>query len=180
MTDKLPIFRYHPDPITTGSVEASSDKCDSCGQRRGYRYVGPVYATGDSVAVFCPWCIADGTAAMKYSAELTDVGWGMPDGVPESVRDVIAHRTPGFESWQQDHWLFPGDDGCAFLGRVGRAELEEFPEAMEMLLHENEGYGWADEQSSSYVEGLDAEGDTTAYLFRCLSCRTYRAFSDSA
>jgi hypothetical protein len=95
------------------------------------------------------------------------------------VLDVVGRRTPGFESWQQDHWLYHCEDACAFLGRVGQDELDEFPEAIEMLLHENDSVGWSEDQSRAYVAGLEADGDASAYLFRCLGCGTYRAFSDS-
>jgi uncharacterized protein CbrC (UPF0167 family) len=66
----LPDFRYHPDPLGSGSVIASAESCDACGQARGYVYDGPVYAEDDQW-VFCPWCIADGTAARRYDAEFT-------------------------------------------------------------------------------------------------------------
>jgi hypothetical protein len=176
--EALPTFRYHPDPIGTGSVTASSAPCLACGQRRDYLYVGPVYAVDDLVNSFCPWCIADGSAAARFDAEFTDVGWGVPDVVPAAAVEEIARRTPSFESWQQDHWLYHCSDGCAFLGRVGREQLDAYPEALEMLLHEHAEQGWDVRESESYVDSLDADGDAVAYLFRCLTCGTHLAFSD--
>lgn len=41
---KLPQFRYHPDPVGTGSIVADEVSCVSCEQRRPYTYTGPVYA----------------------------------------------------------------------------------------------------------------------------------------
>ncbi|WP_084910671.1 CbrC family protein [Burkholderia ubonensis] len=43
----LPTFRYHPDPLGTGSVVESDARCVCCGVARGYRYAGPVYAIGE-------------------------------------------------------------------------------------------------------------------------------------
>jgi hypothetical protein len=44
---------------------------------------------------FCPWCIADGTAASKFDATFTDIGSGVPPEISASVCDELAHRTPG-------------------------------------------------------------------------------------
>jgi hypothetical protein len=44
MTEPLPSFRYHPDPVATGSIEPSDAVCRCCGRARGYIYAGPVCA----------------------------------------------------------------------------------------------------------------------------------------
>ena len=36
----LPAFRYHPDPVATGSVRSADEPCQVCGRRRGYLYDG--------------------------------------------------------------------------------------------------------------------------------------------
>jgi uncharacterized protein CbrC (UPF0167 family) len=167
------------DPVATGSVKASSVECVVCGQSRGYIYTGPVYATEKDDNEICPWCIADGSAADRLDAQFTDVGWGVPDDVPAAACEEIAQRTPGFVSWQQDHWLYHCADGCAFLGAVGRRDLDDCPDALEVLLHENDQFGWIPEQSQRYVDSLDADGQPTAYLFSCLHCGVHLAFSDS-
>jgi uncharacterized protein len=118
MTEALPEFPYHPDPVATGSVEASDATCRSCGRARGFIYTGPVYAVKELVEAFCPWCIADGSAAEKFDAEFTDVGADAPDDVPVAVIETIARRTPGYEAWQQEHWMYHCGDGAAFLGPV--------------------------------------------------------------
>ena len=178
--EQLPSFRYHPDPVATGSVERSSAECVACGRCRGYIYVGPVYAEEDHTDAFCPWCIEDGSAAARFDATFTDVGFGVPDGVPRSVLDIVAGSTPGFTSLQQDHWLYHCGDACAFMGAVGREELEDHPDALAVLLHEHDDDGWSNKESKEYVAELSADGDATAYLFRCLVCGTYLAYSDSA
>jgi uncharacterized protein CbrC (UPF0167 family) len=118
MTEPLPEFPYHPDPVATGSVEASDATCRSCGRARGFIYAGPVYAVEELVEALCPWCIADGSAAEEFDAEFTDVGVNAPDDVPADVIETIARRTPGFEGWQQERWLYHCGDGAAFLGTI--------------------------------------------------------------
>ena len=173
----LPEFPYHPDPLATESVEASDTQCASCGQRRGFIYRGPAYSVEEVVDCLCPWCIADGTAAEKFAAEFTDVGWGVPPDVPPSVVQEVATRTPGFSGWQQEHWLYHCGDGAAFLGRAGWVELQRYPEAIESLRQQVEV--GASEEPESYLRELDADGDTTAYLFQCRHCGSHLAYSDS-
>ncbi|MFP5320139.1 MAG: CbrC family protein [Acidimicrobiia bacterium] len=174
----MPTFRYHPDPIATGSVEPSPAECRACDQTRGFIYVGPVYAENELVDAFCPWCIADGAAAREFDAEFTDVGRGVPAEVPAAVLDEIARRTPGFHTWQEAHWLYHCGDGCAFLGEVGRSELSSYEDALESLHQEASAWGWTDRQAAVHVDSLARGGSPAAYLFRCLVCGTHLAYSE--
>jgi uncharacterized protein len=175
----LPVFRYHPDPLATGSVQESSGLCAACERERGYIYVGPVYAEGDFKGAICPWCIADGSAARRFGASFTDVGGDVPDDVPEAVVAHISTMTPGFVAWQEGHWLYHCGDGCAYLGPTGWDGLEAHPDARAVLMHEHDGYGRTEDESRGYVDGLSVDGDATAYLFRCLVCGAHLAYSDS-
>ena len=114
----FPDFPYHPDPRGTGSIVASTIPCALCGHAYGYVYVGPVFAADDMIdGPFCPWCIADGSAALRLQVEFTDVrNEDVPDDVPGRVLDEIAERTPGFSGHQQEHWLYHCADGAAFIG----------------------------------------------------------------
>jgi uncharacterized protein CbrC (UPF0167 family) len=174
----FPEFPYHPDPRSTGFVAESDARCTACGAARGYIYAGPVYAVEELAEAFCPWCIADGTAAAKFDAEFTDVGFGVPDDVSSDVRERIARRTPGFGGWQQEHWLYHCGDGAAFLGRAGAAELASYPDAIDALRHEHDEHGWPPDQVEDYLAELDKDGQPTAYLFRCRHCQQHVAYSD--
>lgn len=177
-TDELPIFKYHPDPIATGSVRTSDAQCLSCGRVRGFIYVGPVYAIEELHESLCPWCIADGSAAERFDAEFTDIGWGVPADVPREVRLEVFRRTPGYSASQQDHWLYHCGDAAAFLGPVGVGELANYPDAREMLSHDHNRDGWSLEQSVSYLTNLRRDASPTAYLFKCLGCGRHLAYSD--
>jgi len=177
---ELPEFPYHPDPRATGSVNASDTPCVACGQSRGFVYTGPVYSQQELVDCLCPWCIADGSAAEKYGAEFTDVGWGVPADVPDAVVRKVATRTPGFAGWQQEHWLYHCGDAAAFLGRVGWQELQSHPDAVRSLQHEGDMDARRAEEVDEYLKALDKTGEATAYLFRCRHCGRHLAYSDSA
>ena len=99
----LPAFRYHPDPLASGSVVASEATCRCCGHARGHVYVGPVYAEEELSEALCPWCIADGAAAEKFDAEFVDVAC-FPDALPDDAAEEIARRTPGYATWQGEAW----------------------------------------------------------------------------
>jgi uncharacterized protein CbrC (UPF0167 family) len=160
----LPVFRYHPDPLATGSVVPSEAPCDCCGQRRGFVYDGPVYAVADPEAL-CPWCLADGSAAERYEAQFTET----EGRVPMEVRLEVDRRTPGFRGWQQERWLTHCGDAAAFLGRAGAADVRRHPDALADLVAE---FG------EEFCAALDADGQPTAYLFACLHCDRHLAYAD--
>lgn len=180
MPGELPSFKYHPDPLSTGSVIESDRLCLSCRRTRGYVYVGPVFAVNELDEELCPWCIADGSAAQRFNAVFTDVGLGVPPDVPRYVTEEVARRTPGFVGWQQEHWLYHCGDAAAFLGRVGFHQLELLPDATEALQREARLLDLTDGQAEAHVRSLHADGDFTAYLFRCLACGIHLAYSDSS
>ena len=115
----------------------SDDVGDVCGRPAGLRYPAPV--DGRRPGILCLRCIADGTAATSLGlqdgsrAEFTDVGWGVPDDVPQAVLEEISQRTPGFFGWQQEHWLYHCADAAAFLGRVGWEDVRHLPDALASL-----------------------------------------------
>jgi len=177
MTSVLPEFGYHPDPLATGFVERSDGTCLSCGQPRGFIYTGPVSAVDELVNSFCPWCIADGSAAARFAASFS-ADEPVPEGVPREVVDAVTTRTPGFSGWQQSHWLYHCGDGAAFLGLAGWPELEGLPDALDALRHEHDGLGWTPKLIEEYLRELDKDGSPSAYLFRCRHCGTHLAYSD--
>ncbi len=179
--ETLPTFKYHPDPVKTGSIKPSSAECICCGKSRGYFYAGPVCAVEEYDESICPWCIADGSAHEKLDASFHDEsgvgGGGMWDDVPEAVVEEIAFRTPGFSAWQQEQWWSHCGDAAQFLGRAGRAELEGAgPQAIAAI---QESTGLEDgEQWDEFFAALDKDGSPTAYLFKCSKCGQLGGYQD--
>ena len=141
----LPRFRYHPDPIATGSIEKSLVACVCCGQARGYVYVGPVYGVEEYDREICPWCIAAGSSHARLAVAFMDregVGGRNWSKVPESVAAEVAYRTPGLADWQQERWFAHCGDAACFLGPAGFAELTAAgPVAVDAVRIE---LGWGD------------------------------------
>jgi uncharacterized protein CbrC (UPF0167 family) len=178
--EALPAFRYHPDPVATGSVEASDSPCLSCNRIRGYVYVGPAYSEKFHYlsGSICPWCIADGSAAKRFGATFADSG--LMDDVTPEVREEIAKRTPGYEAWQQEQWLSCCQDAAAFLGLAGAAELNaRFPEAISAVKKCLAiDYELSGAELDEFFESLRKDDQPTAYIFRCLHCNRYLAYVD--
>ncbi len=178
---QLPSFRYHPDPLATGSIERSDNACECCGETRGFIYAGPVYAEDELEGCICPWCIASGAAREKLDAEFVDPaavgGHGSWEAVPESVVHEVAFRTPGFTGWQQERWWTHCGDAAQFIGPAGAADVARHgPVTLE---HLRVDLGWEPgERFDAYVRSLDAEGQPTAYLFKCLRCGEVGGYSD--
>lgn len=177
----LPNFRYHPDPLATGSIIPSGTECVCCGQVRGYVYVGPVYAREELDRRLCPWCIGDGSAHARFGATFTDRmgvgGYGDWDEVPQVVAAEIADRTPSFCAWQQERWWTHCGDGAEFLGRAGRAEVEAYGPELIHALREDAGLD-QDGEWQEYFAALDQDGSPTAYVFRCRKCGKLGGYSD--
>jgi len=175
---KLPPFKYHPDPLATGSVLKSDKECRCCSKKTGYIYAGPVYAEEELAQAFCPWCISNGTAAEKFDATFTDeavIGDGEV-AVSTETEDEVSRRTPGFSGWQQERWLGCCDDAAAFLGPVGKKELQKL--GTKAVTAVQEECGLEDEEWKSYFAALNRDDGPTAYVFRCLHCGDFKAYSD--
>jgi uncharacterized protein len=182
---QLPTFRYHPDPVATGSIVESTTTCTCCGQARGWIYDGPIYGIDEDDAdadepTICPWCIADGSAHGELGAEFTDeasIGGDDWDEVPETAIDEVAHRTPGFTGWQQERWWTHCGDAGQFLGRKGQRELTTLGAQAIAAIRGDEFASERDWQR--FFAALDADGSPTAYLFRCGSCGAYGGYHDA-
>ncbi|MDZ5447654.1 CbrC family protein [Micromonospora sp. 4G57] len=176
-----PRFRYHPDPVATGSAVPTVEACDLCGVPRGWRYAGPIY--GRQIDVLCLHCIASSEAAQALTGaadwpcmftDTTDV----PQDVPFAVVEEITQRTPGFDSWQQPSWLYHCGDGAAFLGAAGHEDLRAHPDALEMIRDDLHRLGWPADQADAMLRRMDRSGEPTAYLFLCLHCGVHLASWD--
>jgi uncharacterized protein len=172
----FPLFRYHPDPIASGSVAESETQCLCCEQKRGFIYTGPVHAEDTLEKKICPWCIADGQAAEKFEAVFTDKAGIGADELAVETQEKVARRTPGFASWQQERWLSCCNDAAAFLGPMGYEELKKFgPEAAAAV---KEHCGLEGDEWLNFLRSLKRDEAPTAFVFQCLHCSAIRAYTD--
>jgi len=177
---KLPEFKYHQDPIKTGSVIKSDTECECCGEAKGYIYTGPAFCKEELDNCICPWCIASGRAHEDFDAEFTDFdaigGYGSWDQIPKQIKEIVAFKTPGFCGWQQERWWTHCRDAAIFLGTAGKTEIKKLGSVLIRQLQQESGYN--DEQWESYLNTLSQDSSPTAYIFKCGKCGELGGYSD--
>lgn len=184
MTTPLPVFRYHRDPVATGSVVPGEIDCAVCGRRRDHGYAGP-YVTADAHFEngdpLCPWCIADGSAARVWRASFVAPAYLSPQARAGMSADALAElelRTPAYPCLQQARWLDHHGEAATYLGEVGAAEYPSLPPAAREAVRLAAG----DDPRRPLGDGdavlrLRSDGDgPAAYLFACLHCEAHLAF----
>lgn len=163
----LPVFKYHPDPLTTGSVIYSDTRCRCCGEQRGYIYTSSVYCIGEIVREICPWCIADGSAAEKFGATFVDDYYLIKAGINASIIEEITRRTPGFDSWQAEMWLSHCQDACTFLGDATKQDVVSIADEQ---IQVTGGEGIDSEIMNNIAENYVPKSSPAFYKFMCLHC----------
>ncbi len=163
----LPVFKYHPDPISTGAIIKSDTRCKCCGESRGYIYASNVYSTEELIKEICPWCIADGSAANKYKATFADDFYLRKAGINSSIILDVTTRTPGFVSWQTEQWLSHCDDACAFLGDATKIDVLSIANNHLPVVG---GEGIDNETMKIIAQNYVPNGSPAFYKFRCLHC----------
>ena len=173
LSQSLPHFIYHPDPLATGAfVEGEAKVCPSCGKESNVYYALIPYSIED-IEYLCPMCIANGLAAEKFDAEFVqDAEWS---GQTNPEKDKLLFcQTPGYSSWQGENWLSCCQDYCAYLGTVGTRELRDMGIAEQVLADYEERGEYQDIE-----EYLVKDGPICGYLFRCLHCQKYQIWVDA-
>lgn len=179
--EPLPLFPLFPDPIRENVIKASNATCVLCGDARGLMYVGPCYGreTPDEGSI-CPWCIASGAAESR--------GWEFNDaviypsrpGVPQlNAEDsaLVQFRTPGFTTWQGNHWLMCCGRACIYVGEADARDLKgRWAGAVPSLF---EDLKWSEARKSEFIQGICREGSPAAYIFQCQVCESFRGYWDA-
>ena len=177
----FPEFKYHPDPIHTGNIITSNDKCICCGNKTGYIYIGPIFSKAEIHRQICPYCISNGLAHQKFDAEFTDYSgigdYGRWDEVENSIKEEIAFRTPGFIGWQQTSWWTHCHEGGIFLGNAGKEEIQNYGNQLIIDLKSNSGI--PENNWDSYFNVLSKNDSPTAYIFKCNKCGKLGGYTDS-
>ena len=170
---KIPIFKYHINPIETGAFQTDKNvTCDCCGKETSIYYDGPFYSVTD-VKYLCPECIASGRAAEKFDGDFQDE-FSVDKVSDDEKLDELIHRTPGYCGWQQEYWLAHCDDFCAFKGYVLWKDIVKMGLEKEI-----------EETYREELNGIDfntvkecLNGSMQGYLFQCLKCKKHFLYID--
>ena len=148
---------------------ASEAACICCERARGWLCVGRVYESSDLRSTLCPWCIADGSAMVKFDASFAEPHPMIQARLDDATVEEVCARTPGYESWQQDCWISHGNDACEFHGNASVADVRDAsPESCEdwrIRYHQSEAiWSWA-------TDGYQPGSRSALYKFVCRHCR---------
>lgn len=170
-TMAMPVFRFHPDPVATGSVVASDDTCLCCRRARGFVYDGPVYTESEPSGPLCPWCIADGTAHAQLDVTFVD-DEAFEGVLPETTAAEITQRTPGFATWQSEVWPTCCGDATVFRGPAGIREIRATARDLEgqIMSHIVYEMGISGAAATRLLDSLDRDRGPTLYHFECGAC----------
>ncbi|MFV0394486.1 MAG: CbrC family protein [Coprobacillaceae bacterium] len=170
--DGFPIFPYHPNAKDIAFEKTNETvTCDCCHKETTYHYQG-MYAVED-IDYLCPECIVTGKAADTFDGDfIQDVEFGHSIDVNKTKE--FLRTTPGYVSWQGEHWLTHCNDFCEYLGSVGVKELEELG-ILDEVCNDYEALGGY-EDTRKYLE---KDGSFCGYLFRCKHCGKYRIHVDA-
>jgi len=168
MKENLPRFKFHPNLYKLGIVEFQNGICDCCGKKTN-AYIQNMY-TSEEISCICLNCVSSGEAASKFDGEFIQYAEKISD---KEKMDELFKRTPGYISWQGEHWLACCDDYCEYLGTVGIAELDEMGITEEVLKDYEER-----KMPNNMFTYLKKDGSPCGYLFRCLHCGKNRIWID--
>jgi uncharacterized protein CbrC (UPF0167 family) len=165
--------------VRSGAIQEADTVCGICAQRRSYRYAGSVLSDVDhGLDELCPWCIADGTAARRWQARYGELDPDQDGGAPPDVADRVFSRTPGYVSWNDDHWPGHHADVCVFLGPV-RTEAERRRLTVAQGIAVTAAVRALAAAQDLPADGtLDPADGPEAYLFGCRHCDAVLAYAE--
>lgn len=200
---ELPNFKYHPNPIETGSILKSDEKCQCCNVSKGYIYCGSFYSK-HPVREFCPWCIANGEAAEKFDgsfiasleseffiSNLSNEKISLLEKVmalfsnkpkypnndlPQESDLELFCKTPGFSSYQEEVWLEHCGKPCEYHGLAVTEDLQGISqEEIERLVNHSS-------MTLDDIKELAALPPKTKldnlFKFKCINCNELRFWED--
>jgi uncharacterized protein len=169
MPEVLPTFIYHLDPVRNDVIAASHGVCVCCGRARGFLYVGPAFTTSEEVDDnICPWCIADGSAALKYDVEFADSRSLLKAGITRAVVDQVTKRTPGYFCRQSDNWQSHCKDACTYHGD---ATVEDIANATRTSVEAWKAeYNMNEDDWNVFADGYQPKSHAAFYKFVCRHC----------
>jgi uncharacterized protein CbrC (UPF0167 family) len=175
--DPLPTFPLFPDPPRENIFKLSAEPCSVCGKVRGMLYTVSVNGSNRRTPC-CPWCIADGSAAATGMTFNEDIECSSDEYERLSSEDkaLVFERTPGYVTWQGNHWLVCCGKPCIYLGEADSPDLEgrwaDVIPTLELL------NTWTKDQVDQFVKNVTKGQSPCVYVFQCQLCRKLKGYWD--
>lgn len=167
-----PKFKYSPNAYKLDLFISEKGICSVCEKERELKYDGPFYSR-EEPSYICPWCIADGSASLKYDGSFNDYE-SVNEGVISNEQLLeVEHKTPAYRALQNSIWLSHCGEPCVFIGYVTEdVRIDAFIEEV------------ADDiwkvgiEIDEAIEVLDDGSIYLGYLFQCKNCGKHRLHID--
>lgn len=173
----LPHFPLFPHPENEGTFEETDLACEICGKHSGVRYAAALYSSSESLdseeTVICPWCISNGSAGAK-GLTFNDVSTTSQMTVED--KEIVEQRTPGFVTWQGNHWLACCGRACVFLGEADAADLQGRWAAVVPNMFD--GNTLSQEEADEFIRSLAHVAGPGVYVFECQVCHALKGYWD--
>jgi len=171
---QLPIFKYNKNPYENGIFIKSSDICLCCGNMTGWLYTGSCYLEANIDGSFCPWCINNGKAALKFDVSFIDV-YGIEDHVVDKeIIKELQCKTPNYSSWQDHDWLYHCNEPAQFINDATPEDIVNISkksiEIWKVMQNDPELELWKG-LSTQFIED-NGFSSVTFYKFKCKNCKT--------
>ena len=177
----LPHFPLFPHPENEGIFEPTEFDCDICKKCRGVRYIAgflgaPVGVDSEEMVV-CPWCIADGSAGAQGLTFNDAEIYGLSKAqMTAADKELVEQRTPGFVTWQQNHWLMCCGRACIYLREADTGDLQgKWAAAVPSMFEDDD---LPQDHKDEIVRTIARGRGPCAYVFECQVCHSLKAFWD--
>lgn len=170
MTDNLPIFKYFPDPISSGAVGVSTETCQCCNQKRGYICPVGIYSAQD-VEFICPWCVHDGSAAKKFNGDFHTEDCMNDNNLKPEILNEVCERTPRFPTWNFESWIAHCNDACEFHGDATKEDIDNISQkSLDVSLDYN---GFDKDDWLYLTKEYEPGSSPSIYKFKCRDCSLF-------
>ncbi len=164
----LPLFRYHPDPISTGSIKPSHEPCVCCGKNTGFKYTAALHGRHRPGRVACVPGVLPAVRLRLSSIVFSDESPLVRAGMPRAIVLEVSRRTPCYNCWQQDVWAACCQDGCVFHGDASVSELLSLKG--EELAEVQREWSISSIRRAAFVKQYVPGGGIAVYRFDCRHC----------
>lgn len=177
----LPVFELFADPVGEEVFAERDEACGICRQARGWLYVEPHFgdAVHDGLSI-CPWCIHDGSAGklgITFNDSTIYPHLSSTKQMTAEDKALVEERTPGFQTWQGNHWLMCCGRACVYLGEADSSDLLGRWSTAVASLFEHEP-DWSEAEKADLVAHVRKGAGPCAYVFQCRICRELKGFWD--
>lgn len=90
--------------------------------------------------------------------------------------ELVEQRTPGFVTWQGNHWLMCCGRACVYLGEAKAGDLQGRWKQAAAAIFESDDL--TDSRKVEILSQIGLSASPAAYIFQCQQCRRLLGYWD--